>query len=108
MRDSGAAISAAHIRDKTSVYTAQSSRSAAEAAGGKEALESKVYKIGECSVCLRCDTVWLDERFVNSMTALRLGHYDPSKRGEPNGTVTSHHISNTMLRTKSRTDTIVG
>ena len=74
MRDSGAAISAAHIREHTSVYIAQSSRSAAEAAGGQRALESKVYKIEECSVvlrCERCDTVWLGEWFQNSLTASR-------------------------------------
>jgi hypothetical protein len=42
MRDSGAAISVAYIREKTSVYIAQYSRSAAEVAGGKWALESNV------------------------------------------------------------------
>jgi hypothetical protein len=45
MRNSGAAISAAHIRENTSVYIAQSSCSAAEVAGEKGALESKVYKL---------------------------------------------------------------
>jgi len=71
MRDSGAAISPAHIRENTSIYTAQSSRSATEAAGGKGALESKVCKIEECSVVLRCDTVWLGVWFLNSLSASR-------------------------------------
>jgi hypothetical protein len=69
MRNSGAAISAAHIRENTSVYTAQFSRSTAEVAGGKGALGSTVYKLEECSVVIRSDTVWLGEWFLNSLTA---------------------------------------
>jgi hypothetical protein len=69
MLDSGAAISVAHIRENTSVYTAQSSRSAAVVAGGKGALESKYTRQSECSGVLRCDTVWLGEWFLNSSTA---------------------------------------
>jgi hypothetical protein len=69
MRDSGATISAAYIRENTTVYIAQSSCSAAEAAGGKGTLESKVYEVEECSVVLRCDTVWLGEWFLNSLTS---------------------------------------
>lgn len=73
LRDSGAAISAVHIREHTSVYIAQF-HAAPLTAGGKGALESKVYKIEECSVflrCERCDTVWLGEWFQNYLSASR-------------------------------------
>ena len=93
MRDRGAAISAAHIRENTSVYIAQSSRSAA---GAKGALESKVYKLEGCPVVLRCDTVWLGEWFLNSLTASRWRHYDSSKSREPLAQQHSHTTSATL------------